>query len=48
VRYKLWTWVSILNHKHQPFAWYSLAAVAFADIYVREVATGAWTNFYFF
>ncbi|MFM2159909.1 MAG: hypothetical protein RLY39_440, partial [Actinomycetota bacterium] len=24
------------------------AAVAFADIYVRQVATGAWTNFYFF
>ena len=48
VRYKLWTWVSILNHKHQQFAWYSLAAVAFADIYVRQVASGAWTNFYFF
>ena len=24
------------------------AAVAFADIYVRQVASGAWTNFYFF
>jgi len=48
IRYKLWSWVSVLNHKHQQFAWYSLAAVAFADIYVRQVATGAWTNFYFF
>ncbi len=48
VRYKLWTLVSALNHKHQQFAWYSLAGVAFADIYVRQVATGAWTNFYFF
>lgn len=48
LRYKLWTKVSILNTKHQQFAWYSLAAVAFADIYVRQVATGAWTNFYFF
>ena len=48
VRYKAWTWVSALNHKHQQFAWYSLAGVAFADIYVRQVATGAWTNFYFF
>ena len=37
-----------LNHSHQKFAWYSLLAVAFADIYVRQVATGAWTNFYFF
>jgi hypothetical protein len=48
VRYKLWTKVSVLNTKHQQFAWYSLAAVAFADIYVRQVASGAWTNFYFF
>jgi hypothetical protein len=48
VRYKLWSKVSVLNAKHQQFAWYSLAAVAFADIYVRQVATGAWTNFYFF
>ena len=48
LRYKLWTRVSILNHYHQQFAWYSLGAVAFADIYVRQVATGAWTNFYFF
>jgi hypothetical protein len=48
VRYKLWSWVSVLNHKHQQFAWYSLAAVAFADIYVRQVASDAWTNVYFF
>ena len=48
VRYKLWSWVSVLNHSHARYAWYSLAAVAFADIYVRQVATGAWTNFYFF
>jgi hypothetical protein len=47
-RYKLWTKISVLNTKHQQFAWFSLAAVAFADIYVRQVATGAWTNFYFF
>jgi hypothetical protein len=47
-RYKLWTKISVLNTKHQQFAWLSLAAVAFADIYVRQVATGAWTNFYFF
>ena len=48
VRYKLWSWVSELNHSHNKYAWYSLTAVAFADIYVRQVATGAWTNFYFF
>ena len=48
IRYKLWSWVSVLNHSHQRFAWFSLAAVAFADIYVRQVSSGAWTNFYFF
>ena len=48
VRYKLWTTVSVLNTKHQQFAWFSLAAVAFADIYVRQVASGAWSNPIFF
>jgi hypothetical protein len=48
VRYKAWTFISKLNHSHQLFAWISLFAVAFADIYVRQVASGAWTNFYFF
>jgi hypothetical protein len=41
IRYKIWSWVSVLNHSHQKFAWYSLFGVAFADIYVRLVATGA-------
>jgi len=44
----MWSWVSVLNHKHPTFAWISLFGVAFADIYVRNVASGAWTNFYFF
>lgn len=48
IRYKLWTRISVLNHYHQQFAWVSLFGVAFADIYVRQVASGAWTNFYFF
>lgn len=48
VRYKAWTFVSALNHKHPTFAWISLFGVAFADIYVRQVASGAWTNFYLF
>lgn len=47
-RYKLWTWVSILNHKHANFAWISLFGVALADVYVRFVAAGSITNFYFF
>jgi len=48
VRYKAWTFVSELNHKHATFAWVSLFGVAGADIYVRAVASGAITNFYFF
>ena len=48
IRYRLWTRISILNHSHQQFAWVSLFAVAFADIYVRQVSSGAWTNFYLF
>jgi hypothetical protein len=48
IRYKAWTFVSKLNHYHQNFAWVSLIGVAFADVYVREVATHAITNWYFF
>jgi hypothetical protein len=48
VRYKAWTIVSALNHKHPTFAWISLFGVAGADIYTRAVASGAITNFYFF
>jgi hypothetical protein len=48
VRYKAWTVVSRLNEKHQNFAWVSLFGVALTDLYVRLVATGAITNFYFF
>jgi hypothetical protein len=48
VRYKAWTFVSRLNHFHQNFAWVSLVGVAFADFYVRLVASGAIHNGYFF
>ena len=48
IRYKAWTVVSKLNHYHQNFAWVSLIGVALADVYVREVATHAITNWYFF
>jgi hypothetical protein len=48
VRYRAWTYVSILNHKHQNFAWISLFGVAFADLYVRQVSSGSITNFFFF
>jgi hypothetical protein len=32
--------VSALNARHMPLAWISLVFVAFADIYVRLVASG--------
>jgi len=47
-RYKAWTIVSRLNHYHPNFAWVSLFGVAFTDFYVRQVASGAITNYYFF
>jgi hypothetical protein len=47
-RYKAWTIVSRLNHYHPNFAWVSLLWVAFTDFYVRQVSSGAITNFYFF
>jgi len=48
LRYKLWTRISILNHHHAKFAWVSLFGVAFADLYIRLVSTGAITNYFFF
>lgn len=48
VRYKFWSWVSVLNHYHPTFAWISLFGVALSDVYVRAVASGAITNFQFF
>ncbi len=47
-RYKAWTIVSKLNHYHPNFAWVSLIGVAFADFYVRMVASGTITDWYFF
>jgi hypothetical protein len=41
VRYRMWTWVSRLNAHHMKFAWVSLLWVAFADLYVSLVASGA-------
>jgi hypothetical protein len=36
--------VSSLNSRHMLFAWCSLIAVAFADIYIRLCAMGIWTD----
>ncbi len=48
LRYKAWTLVSRLNARHPLFAWVSLACVAFADLYVRLLATGAISDPTFF
>jgi hypothetical protein len=48
VRYKTWTIISKLNAHHPKYAWISLIGVALCDFYVRLVASGSITNFYFF
>jgi len=40
VRFWMWRKLSALNARHMPLAWISLVTVAFADVYVRLVATG--------
>ncbi len=44
VRYRVWRFLTPLNAKHMEIAWISLAWVAFADLYVRLVASGAFTD----
>jgi len=41
IRYKIWKTLTPLNGKHMLFAWMSLVFVAFTDLYVRLVASGA-------
>jgi hypothetical protein len=48
LRYRFWTVVSKLNHKHMQFAWVSLFGVALTDFYVRLLATGTITDLRFF
>ena len=42
IRKKAYDCVSCLNARHQPFAWYSMYFVGFADLYVRLCAMGIW------
>jgi hypothetical protein len=48
IRYWLWTQVSKLNARHGFFAWASLLSVAFVDIYIRLVSSGAFHDPRFF
>jgi hypothetical protein len=44
IRYRLWKLTTPLNARHMQIAWASLAVVAFADLYVRLVAAGVFTD----
>ena len=48
IRYGLWTFVSRLNRDHARYAWLSLFSVAFADLYVYLLSTGAFDDPRFF
>ncbi len=48
LRYRAWTAVSRLNAQHARWAWASLFSVAFADLYVYLLATGAISDVRFF
>ena len=44
IRYRLWKLTTPLNARHMQIAWASLAMVAFADLYVRLVASGVFSD----
>lgn len=44
IRYRFYNMVSRLNRCHPTFAWISLPAVVFTDLYVRLVASGIMTD----
>jgi len=39
---RVWSVVSALNEHHMGYAWWSLVAVCFADLYVRMCSMGVW------
>ncbi len=45
-RHKLYCGVSCLNRRHMMWAWFSLVWVAFTDTYVRQIASGGWTDWH--
>lgn len=48
VRYKLWSWASVLNARHMQYAWASLISVTLTDVYIRLLAAGAFDDPRFF
>ncbi|GIF97424.1 hypothetical protein [Catellatospora citrea] len=47
VRYKLWSWVSVLNTRHMGLAWITLATLALTDFYIMGLAAGWWNDLRF-
>ena len=43
LRYRAWTFISMLNVRHMQLAWITLGTLAFTDFYVMAVAAG-WFN----
>ena len=43
--FKVWKGVSLLNGRHMFWAWISMIWVVIADVYVRLVSMGIWTDF---
>ena len=48
LRFRLWSWVTPLNHGHAPWAWASLFSVVAADVYVRLLGAGVIADLKFF
>jgi hypothetical protein len=48
VRYRLWTWVSVLNKRHANYAWLSLFSVALVDLYIFLLAANVFDDPRFF
>jgi hypothetical protein len=44
-RYNAWVKTTGLNNYHMQFAWSSLITVGFADLYIRLVSMGIWTDY---
>ncbi|MDP9101556.1 MAG: hypothetical protein M3N21_05365 [Actinomycetota bacterium] len=44
IRYRFWTFVSSLNHRHMQLAWVSLFGVALTDLYVLLVSSGTFSD----
>ena len=43
-RHRLWRWVTGFNHHHMALAWISLGGVMLTDLYIRLIASGAFTD----